>query len=590
MRKVLMVDSKCLMALFHVKVLMFMPTVMKLCNSIRALAFLFHLRLRVIKERVFLGLRESTKLFDLSCNLSTKYKMGSKMKPLCGKYESLAARLEKLANRCSINSVDTDWHDPSYDINKLRDPDKYSSDLNDPLLMSNVLTYDSANANSVQEDIDIPLTPLVEKYSLEKLSGRTRFNSECMGSIPELACFQIHEDSNITEEDEKEEMLTGCPGINYSTKELTGRKPPDHVTSVYQNREKSSSLSIRYVDVGRFGLTTPKTSSMNANRDLHIRTDQAMKNPKENRASSIRKGKLSQPLQDSKSRAELLNQKNARHRSEANLGKGWKPSNTVTNMTPFAPLVKQNQQFRACVKEDTRVKALEAAEAAKRRQEKKKNKRDMRRAAAEQKQKQKQVKQKNKIDTDVTRKRQREDDTNKEKGKKKKYTDGAQIPEQQVDRMHATNGQKYGIRKNYDDKEPRHDLVGGLKHELVPCERAESVRKFIASESNDLKAVVADGRSECSVLQLQENFSDDVDKSYEMYPCKDSDEEDNDNFEHHEEVRRRRKFIPSWSREENLDKILLSNQSLDPAEIFGRNGCFSLSDVLALHVPQRIFS
>uniref|UniRef100_A0ACD5ZU44 Uncharacterized protein n=1 Tax=Avena sativa TaxID=4498 RepID=A0ACD5ZU44_AVESA len=301
-----------------------------------------------IKERVFLGLRESTKLFDLSCNLSTKYKMGSKMKPLCGKYESLAARLEKLAKRCSINSVDTDWHDPSYDINKLRDPDKYSSDLNDPLLMSNVLTYDSENANSVQEDIDIPLTPLVEKYSLEKLSGRTRFNSECMGSIPELACFQIHEDSNIAEEDEKEEMLTGCPGINYSTKELTGRKPPDHVTSVYQNREKSSSLSIRYVDVGRFGLTTPKTSSMNANRDLHIRTDQAMKNPKENRASSIRKGKLSQPLQDSKSRAELLNQKNARHRSEANLGKGWKPSNTVTNMTPFAPLVKQNQQFRAC--------------------------------------------------------------------------------------------------------------------------------------------------------------------------------------------------------------------------------------------------
>jgi hypothetical protein len=31
-------------------------------------------------------------------------------------------------------------------------------------------------------------------------------------------------------------------------------------------------------------------------------------------------------------------------------------------------------------------------------------------------------------------------------------------------------------------------------------------------------------------------------------------------------------------REENLDKILLSNQSLDPAEIFARKGCFILSD------------
>ena len=37
-------------------------------------------------------------------------------------------------------------------------------------------------------------------------------------------------------------------------------------------------------------------------------------------------------------------------------------------------------------------------------------------------------------------------------------------------------------------------------------------------------------------------------QSYEMSPCKDSDEEDNDDLEHQEELRRRRKFIPSWSR------------------------------------------
>ncbi|XP_047063443.1 uncharacterized protein LOC124671013 [Lolium rigidum] len=152
--------------------------------------------------------------------------------------------------------------------------------------------------------------------------------------------------------------------------------------------------------------------------------------------------------------------------------------------------------------------------------------------------------------------------------------------------MHATHGKKDGCRNNYDDKEPRNDLVGGLKHELVPGERTESVHRFMASESNNL----ANGRSKSSTLQVQESFSDAVDKSYVMSPCKDSDEEDSEDLEHEEEPRCRRKLIPSWSRQENLDKILLSNQSMDPSEIFARNGCFSLSDVLALHVPQRLFN
>jgi hypothetical protein len=299
-----------------------------------------------VKERVFVGLCESAKLIGLSCNLSRKYKMDSKMKPLCGVYESLAAKFEKLVNRCSIDSVDTKWHDTSYDINNLGVPGKYSLEFDDSLLMSNVLTYDLANANSVQEDSYIPLTPSVQKYSLEKLSRKTGSNSECMGSISELACFQIHEDSNIAEENENEEMLPGCPGTNYSTQDLTDRNPLDHVTSSYQSREKKTSLSTRYVDVGRPGLITSKSYSMDPDRHLHIRTDQAMKNPKEKRASSIRKGKVSQPLHYRESRAELLNRKNARHRSEANLGKGWKPSKTVTNMTPSVPLVKQNHQFR----------------------------------------------------------------------------------------------------------------------------------------------------------------------------------------------------------------------------------------------------
>ncbi|XP_047046217.1 uncharacterized protein LOC124651120 [Lolium rigidum] len=184
-----------------------------------------------VKERAFVGLSESEKLIHLSCNLSRKYKMGSKMKPLCGKYESLAARFEKLVSRCSVDSVDTKWHDTSYDINNLGIPGEYSLEFDDSLLMSNVQTYGSANANSVQEDSNIPLTPSAHKYSLEKLSRRTGSSSECMGSIPERACFQIHEDSNIAEENENKEVLPRCPGTNYLTQDLTDRKPLDNLTS-----------------------------------------------------------------------------------------------------------------------------------------------------------------------------------------------------------------------------------------------------------------------------------------------------------------------------------------------------------------------
>jgi hypothetical protein len=105
------------------------------------------------------------------------------------------------------------------------------------------------------------------------------------------------------------------------------------------------------------------------------------------------------------------------------------------------------------------VKALEAAEAAKRCQEKRQNERVACKAAAglecerpkqAGEQKQKQAGQKNKIGTDVvTRKRRRGDEENKENGRKKKCAEGAQIPEQQVDRMHATHGKKDGCRNNY---------------------------------------------------------------------------------------------------------------------------------------------
>jgi len=107
--------------------------------------------------------------------------------------------------------------------------------------------------------------------------------------------------------------------------------------------------------------------------------------------------------------------------------------------------------FCLVVKKDVRVKALEAAEAAKRLEEKKRNEREMRKAAAklereklkqekELKQKQEEE-QKKKRGADVaTRKRQRDEEERREKERKKKCIEEARKQQTRpMERKHANN-------------------------------------------------------------------------------------------------------------------------------------------------------
>uniref|UniRef100_A0A0D9X968 Inner centromere protein ARK-binding domain-containing protein n=1 Tax=Leersia perrieri TaxID=77586 RepID=A0A0D9X968_9ORYZ len=479
-----------------------------------------------IKERVLEAYHDSAKWVNLSSILSEK--INSKITfPLMSKYESLTARFEKLLGPSSLMEVE----------------------------------------------------PYFGKYSLEKLPG-AHYTYEGTGS-----------DSSTVEENENCDKPSGFPFRNYSSHGLTGRKPLERVAS-YQSKEKSASLSRKPMDVGRLDLPTTKASS----REF----DQPMKNPKENRAPSIRKEvKVTKSLHGRESKGRILGNQTERQKSEANLDKGWKPSNIVSSMTSFIPLVKQKQQpTTAGVKRDVRVKALEVAEAAKRRQQKKQNEREMRKAAAElererlkqeREQKQKQIEQKTKIDADiVTRKRQWEDYGRKEKEKKKKCIEEPRKQQKQLEeRMHAGNSGKYFSQKDPDDTELMKNIVGVVINQLSSDENTESFPILVTPRSNNVKAMVADGKSGSSGHQIHGNLSDDADKSYEMSPCEDSDEEDDGDLEHKREIRRRQKSIPQWTRKEILDKILSSNQILDPREIFERKRSFSLSNVLAPHIPQR---
>ncbi|CAL5005598.1 unnamed protein product [Urochloa decumbens] len=540
-----------------------------------------------INNRASQAFCEATELINLSSSLSAKYKM----KPLDGVYQSLPSRYKKLMNRSLSYSIDdTNLLDSSYDSKKFGVFGKYSLVYDGAFKMSDDHTYDSPNAYSLQEDSDVPLTHSVEKNNLENLSGRTGSSSDYLSSIPELACFRIDEDSTSLGENDQMK-LSGSIGRNCSRQGLVTKNLLGYPTSIHERKGTS-----------RVGLTAGKSYTSKPDRHVHIRVNQDIKNPKENHAPSIRKdGKVTQPLLDRLSnKTEISSSKSERNRSETISANGCRPRNIVSNMTSFIPLVKQKQRPpTSCVKRNVRVRALEAAEAAKRREEKKQTDREKRKAAVElelvrlkqeKEHRQKQVVQQNKKDADIiSRKRQRENDGKRGNGRKKKCVEEAPKHQKQLlEIMHSTNAMTDACPNHTDGKDLVKNLVG-VKNQLISDERMESVNMLTASKSNSPKAAFVDWKSEGSKLQVLGSLSDDVDKSYEMSPYEDSDEEDFDNLEHEREIRRTCKLIPSWAQKENLNKILLSNQALDPREVFARKCSFILSDVLTLVIPHGLF-
>uniref|UniRef100_K3YN04 Inner centromere protein ARK-binding domain-containing protein n=1 Tax=Setaria italica TaxID=4555 RepID=K3YN04_SETIT len=499
-----------------------------------------------ISDRAFQAFCESTKLINLSSSLSAKYKM----KPLDGVYQSLPSKFEKLMNRSLAYSLDGNLLDQSHDSKKLRDFGKYSLDLDGVFMMSDDLIYGSSYAYGVQEDSDVPLTLLVEKYNLEKLSGRTGSSSGYLVSIPKLDCYRIDEDSTILGKNENQVNLSGPVGRKYSRQGLTAKKPLGYATNIYKSKGTSS-----------LDLTAGKSYTRKPDRHVHIRANQDIKNPKDNCAPSIRKaGKVIHPLLGRLSKAEMSSCKSERNRSKTNLEKGFRPRNIVSNMTSFVPNVKQKQRpLTSCGKRDVRVRALEAAEAAKRREEKKQTEREKRKAAValererlkqEKEHRQEQVEQQKKRDADIiTRKRQRENDGKRGNGRKTKCAEEAAPKRQKklVEIMYSTNVMKDACPNNTDGKDMVEHLVKGVKNPLLSDERMESVHRLIASESNSLKCISADWKSEGYGLQVQESLSDNVDMYYEMSPYEDSDEGDIDELELKREIRRSCRLIPSWA-------------------------------------------
>ncbi|XP_021310109.1 uncharacterized protein LOC8063747 isoform X2 [Sorghum bicolor] len=533
------------------------------------------------EESKFGSIHDSRQFGTFNSNTSNKYKMST----VSGMHQLLATMSGKAAN-CLFND-DGRQHSESIDG---RITDIFgSSGLGHKasFITSDVVASCSSNAANKQDNGETPLTPSVEKYCQGKLSEKNGSVSQHMGSIPELLCFRIDEDSDIAEENDYREILRGSVG----NQGQSGREALQDITGLCQGIGNSTSYSIgMIVDTGDTDMTV-ETCSSELNHHPDLRNDGDNKKPKESCASLLKKGgKMSHSLHNRLSKRET-------RQSEANPGKRSKPSNIVANVASFIPLVKPKVQPTVCVKKDVRVKALEAAEAAKRLEEKKQNEREIRKAAAklereklkqekELKQKQEEE-QKKKRGADVaTRKRQRDEEERREKERKKKCIEEARKQQKRpMERKHANTG-KEAHPEAHDNKELQKNLAEAVRVPVKFDEMTGLGGK--ATNSNNEMVVITDERPAIFGSHCQENIPNSIEESYIMTPYKDSDDEDDD-FEHKEESRRRRKLVPSWARGENLENILLSNYVLDARKIFARK-CFSnLSETCPVQIPQRGF-
>ncbi|KAF5728467.1 intracellular protein transport protein USO1 [Tripterygium wilfordii] len=311
---------------------------------------------------------------------------------------------------------------------------------------------------------------------------------------------------------------------------------------------------------------------------------------------------------------------------QTSLGKGGlsfskkdsKRNNIVSNITSFIPLVQQKQPAGIIAgKRNVKVKALEAAEGAKRLAEKKENERRMKkeavkleRAKVEQEnlrqldlqKKMKEEERKKKEDDMVARKRQREEDKMKEKERKRRRAEEAQ--RQQRERAENLRAKKEEKQKKFEDKDERASYKKKSDDDSRKLEKREvhahdNFENVSHAEPRNARTTTSNARKASIVLEECESTSghgydvkvlNDIgniaendksitrlsyEESYDISPYKGSDDEDEE-----DEDLPNGKFIPSWASKHSVALAVSSQQRVDPAEIFPMESFCNIAEVL----------
>ncbi|KAK7280523.1 hypothetical protein RJT34_25587 [Clitoria ternatea] len=285
-------------------------------------------------------------------------------------------------------------------------------------------------------------------------------------------------------------------------------------------------------------------------------------------------------------------------------------NNIVSNVSSFIPLVQQKQAAAVHTGKtrDIKVKALEAAEAAKRKAEKIENERKMKKEALKEKlvqqnlrlqevqNKQKEVERKKKDAQAAAKKRQREDEEKKEKERKKKRFNDTKQQEHEKIRAKkeetgtqclATGEHVQQNKKNMIERENHKNLQVQDKGESKVEKISETRPSVIRDSANDKtkEPEYAESAHDCAnngkVMGnlIKATEGDDMiigsshqEQSYEISPYKGSDDEDED-----EDDIPNKKFIPSWASKHSLS-LFVSSQKMDPETIFPRQSFCDIAE------------
>ncbi|XP_068311036.1 uncharacterized protein [Pyrus communis] len=276
-----------------------------------------------------------------------------------------------------------------------------------------------------------------------------------------------------------------------------------------------------------------------------------------------------------------------------------KCNNIVSSMTSFIPLVQQKQAAAVVTgKRDIKVKALEAAEAAKCQAEKKENERKMKKEALKlersrmeqenikqlELQKKKKEEERKKKEADMaSKKRQREEEERKEKERKRMRIEARRNKREHEDKVPAEKdgrgpgGEEYKDEmaskkmeekmeeeKGYDNKRNISETKPSTSRISISNAGKESIvhEEFHEASSNyGYKAEVLSNSDRAMKNSVAITSQE---QSYDISPYKESDDENDDD----DSIIPNNKFIPSWSSKNCLAFAASSQNRADPETIF----------------------
>ncbi|XP_022855628.1 uncharacterized protein LOC111376856 isoform X2 [Olea europaea var. sylvestris] len=464
----------------------------------------------------------------------------------------------------------------------------------------------------------------------ERLSAHSGNSEKRLSSNPELTCFPIEEDFSISEEnktfdeeaDEVQEEIDSLDSSHYAQREplkdfTNSRLNPPALVSADE-----MSLSRDSVD-----FFNTKTSFTGTRNKVKRNSESLLKNnseAKKNQTLSIGANKVKKDKESFKrsvNKPNLPRRTSVRQEQKLSL-KESKRNNIVSNVSSFIPLVQQKKAAAVCAgKRDIKVKALEAAEAAKRLEEKRDNERKARketlkleRAKMEKEnmrqkeldKKKKEEERKTKDADMLAKKRLREEEERKQKEKKRMRVEVKQ-------RQHREQDEQVCAEKAKKEKQRfKHEQVNSNKDSNNDSRRQQTREKAgddVALKKTETKPVPTEIAMD-GVQQTTFNFeesgascetkkamdvvhnsckSDDLfvqsclEKSYEISPYQCSEDEDEE-----EDDLPSRKLMPSWASKSSVALVLSLQQEMDPDVIFPHGSFCSMDEVLLPRKLQQI--